>query len=127
MRLDRLKYLAREVLPYVEERRYNMKRWANKCGTASCAMGYMCVSPRGVRDGLELLRDDDSCSKRLVPCFGRRGLTMIHDLDAVAAYFDLPDDIAVWLFVEDDDTGSWWRETPAETACRIEDVIAAWE
>ena len=109
MRTDRLKYLAREILPYVKPEKFDMGIW--KCRTAACAFGYMCVSPRGQRDGLSLSAFREPKYKGYM------------EFKAAVVYFEIDSELASWLFTEQYDNGGSPDE-PVDVAVRIETLLA---
>lgn len=126
---DRLEYLAREILPYVDEEHFNMSEWAgdcpNSCGTAACAAGHHALSANGHKQGFKMY-------------IARNSLGEIYDsfimyknhegIDACVLFYDISKDDAFELF----DPGCYWgpeREggniPAAVVAARIESLLAA--
>ncbi len=114
MRLDRLKYLAREVLPYVEPEKFDMGVW--HCNTAACAFGHMAMSKRGKTDGLR------------ISIYGEIEFGGVIDIQAAEEYFEIDSDTSVRLFLDSAEhiAGNDWRSlTAADVASKIESLIAA--
>lgn len=68
---------------------FDMNDWATKCGTASCAMGWACVDPEFMEQGLHMGKDRWG----FVPVFSGE-----QQFDAATKFFDIAFDEADRLF-----------------------------
>jgi hypothetical protein len=88
MNRKRLMHTAREVLPYIKPEKFCMGTW--KCQTAACAFGHECMTVEARKAGLRLVHegDGDYC-----PTLGEA-----EGMKAAAAYYDISEEDACWLF-----------------------------
>lgn len=136
MNRARLEYLARKILPYVNAEHFDMTMWGgncpNSCGTAACAAGHHALSKDGQKQGFYMLLDkqlNDFGKEYIVGAYiAYQGL---EDMDACAAFYDIPYGDACELFDPSYYTASEYNRltysseiSAAAVAARIEALLA---
>lgn len=110
---------------------FNMDTWGthgpghaptkrNMCGTAACAWGWIALSPKVKRLGVETLwRGSEQTGYSIAIYFdGAR------DFDAAQRFFGIGPEVARWLFIPEHYDG---KITPKRVARRMEKVLAGLE
>lgn len=123
MNVERLKELT-NLLTTIPETNFSLSNWVASggsnvlnidkqslidCGTVCCAVGWACSHPPFIEQGLHWDESD-------YPAYGESS-----SWSAVEAFFDIPTEIAGYLFIE----GSYHTDdaTPQDVIDRINDTI----